>query len=107
MTSAISHWRANHAACVTAIDPTGRRRLIPSGWLGLEDARLLALSSTSADRGAHTVNTGPILWPGARLRASAMTSRLRGMRADRGRPVAGSPRRQTFLTPTRRISFSH
>jgi len=37
---------------------------------------LFALSNTSADRGAHTANTGPIPWPGARHRASAMTSRL-------------------------------
>ncbi|HMH01994.1 MAG TPA: hypothetical protein VK555_11295, partial [Terriglobales bacterium] len=39
--------------------------------------------STSADRGAHTANTGPIPWPGARHRASGMTSRLRGMRGRR------------------------
>ena len=44
---------------------------------------MLALSSTSADRGARTANTGPIPWPGARHRASGMTSRLCGMRGQR------------------------
>ena len=48
-----------------------------------QDARLFALSGTSADRGAHTANAGPIPWPGVRHRASGMTSRLRGMRGRR------------------------